>query len=109
MTDKNYKKTGTTTLGIICKEGVVLAADKRATAGHFIANKQVDKVFTISDNVAITVAGLVSDVQLLSKLVSAEIKLKSLQTSTSAPRLMWGMLTPGESILKALTRSLRIG
>ena len=29
-------KTGTTTTGIVCKDGLVLAADKRATSGYLI-------------------------------------------------------------------------
>ena len=44
-------KTGTTTLAIKCKDGIVLAADKRATAGNFIANKKVKKVFAVTARV----------------------------------------------------------
>lgn len=73
-------KTGTTTLGIVCKDGVVLAADKRATAGNFIANKKTVKVFPVADNIAITIAGLVSDAQMLSKVFRAELKLKKLRS-----------------------------
>ncbi len=73
-------KTGTTTLGIVCKDGIVLAADKRATAGHFIANKMTDKVFPIAENVAVTIAGVVSDAQMLSKVIKAELKLKQIRT-----------------------------
>ena len=73
-------KTGTTTLGIVCKDGVVLAADKRATAGNFIANKKTEKVFPVAKNVAITIAGLVSDAQMLSKVFRAELKLRSLRS-----------------------------
>jgi proteasome beta subunit len=72
-------KTGTTTLGIVCKDGVVLAADMRATAGNFISNKNTEKVFPIADNLAITIAGLVSDAQLLSKIIKSEVKLKQIR------------------------------
>ena len=34
---------GTTTVGVVCADGVVLAADKRAVSGYFIANKKVQK------------------------------------------------------------------
>jgi proteasome beta subunit len=74
-------KTGTTTLGIVCKDGVVLAADKRATAGGFIAAKDVDKVVLIIDNLAITTAGSVSDIQIFIKLLRAELKLKNIKTN----------------------------
>ena len=42
-------KTGTSTIGITFDGGVVVGADHRATMGHFIANKNVQKVFKISD------------------------------------------------------------
>ena len=58
---------GTTTVGIVCKEGIVLAADRRATAG-FIVNKKARKIIQINESMAVTMAGLVSDAQLLSKL-----------------------------------------
>jgi proteasome beta subunit len=74
-------KTGTTTLGIVCKDGVVLAADKRATAGGFIVQKDVDKVIQINENLAITTAGSVSDIQLFIKLFRAELKLRNIKSS----------------------------
>ena len=90
-------KTGTTTVGIVCKDGVVLAADKRSSAGYMIANKRQTKLVQIAYNIAITQAGLVSDAQLLSKLIKAEIKLKDIQTNratnvTEAANLLAGML-----------------
>jgi proteasome beta subunit len=72
-------KTGTTTVGVICKDGVILAADNRATAGHFIARKDMDKVIIINDNIAVTVAGSVSDIQMFVKLFKAELKLKAMR------------------------------
>ncbi len=73
-------KTGTTTLGLVCKDGLILAADKRATSGYLIAWKKFDKIVQITDNVAVTVAGTVSDVQLLVKYLKAELKLKDIRT-----------------------------
>jgi len=87
---------GTTTVGIMCKDGVILAADKRATAG-FVVNKRTQKIHKITDNMAVTMAGLVSDAQLLVKLIKAEVKLKdltTLRTSTvkETANLLAGML-----------------
>ena len=79
MTDENTLK-GTTTVGLVCKDGVVLAADKRATAGNLIVNKQTDKLYRISENMVVTMAGTVSDAQLLSKLIKAELQLKKMRT-----------------------------
>ncbi len=77
-------KTGTTTVGIKCKDAIVLAADKRATAGHFIADKKVKKVIPINDTMALTTAGTVSDIQLLVRLIKAELKLKEVRTNRAA-------------------------
>lgn len=73
-------KTGTTTIGLVCKDCVVLAADKRATAGTLIADKKTLKVHKVADNMALTTAGSVSDLQLLTKLIKAELKLKEIRT-----------------------------
>ena len=73
-------KTGTTTIGIVCKDGLVMAADRRATAGYMIVDKKAKKVIEITPRLAVTMAGTVSDAQLLIKLVKAELKLKSLRT-----------------------------
>jgi len=77
---KNVLKTGTTTLGLLCKDGVVLAADRRATMGNIIADKKAQKIHQISDNVAMTIAGTVSDAQLLIKLIKSEVRLKKIRT-----------------------------
>ena len=78
--DKGLMKTGTTTVGLVCKDGIVLAADKRVTSGYLISYKRFDKIISITDNIAVTVAGTVSDVQLLVKYLKAEIRLKDIRT-----------------------------
>ncbi len=72
-------KTGTTTLGIVCKDCIVLAADTRATMGHFIADDKVDKVLPISNNMAITIAGTASSAQILANHIRSELKLTSIK------------------------------
>jgi len=74
-------KKGTTTLGIVCKDGVVLAADRRATLGH-LSMHSLDKIFPITKNIAITTAGSVADAQLLVKYMVAEMKLFTLDSET---------------------------
>ena len=73
-------KTGTTTVGIVCKDGIVLAADRRAAAGSMIVDKRAEKVHLLGDNFACTIAGSVSEAQLLIKLIKAELKLKEIRT-----------------------------
>ncbi len=94
---ENTLKTGTTTVGIACKDGIVLAADKRATAGTMIVDKRADKVHVISEDFAVTIAGGVSDAQLLIKLIRAELKLKEVRTNKKptakeAANLLGGLL-----------------
>jgi proteasome beta subunit len=90
-------KTGTTTIGILCRDGVVLAADKRATAGTMIVDKRADKVHILNDDFAVTWAGTVSDAQLVTKLFKAELKLKDIRTNIrpstkEAANLLGGLL-----------------
>ena len=66
---------GTTTVGIVCKDGIVLAADRRASAGYFVADKKAEKIQKITDYMAITTAGLVSDTQLFTRIIRAQLKL----------------------------------
>ncbi|MEM2932603.1 MAG: proteasome subunit beta [Candidatus Pacearchaeota archaeon] len=74
-------QTGTTIIGVATKDAVVIGADKRVTyGGMFIAHKRFDKTFLITDKIAVATAGNVSDVQLLLKIVQAELKLKQLRT-----------------------------
>lgn len=76
---ENLVKTGTTTVGIVCKDGIVLAADRRATAGYMISSKKFEKVAMITNNIAVTMAGLVSDAQLIIKIIKAQLKLNSIR------------------------------
>ncbi|MGV8085124.1 MAG: archaeal proteasome endopeptidase complex subunit beta [Candidatus Bilamarchaeum sp.] len=72
---KNGIQTGTTTVGLVCKDGVVLASDRRATMGYLIASKDIDKIYSISDNIAMTIAGSVGDAQTLVRWMQAELRL----------------------------------
>lgn len=81
MTEQQKLKTGTTTIGIVCSDGIVLAADKRATAGNFIADKDVEKVIPIVDDIAVTIAGVVSEIQRVIKVARAELKLLEVRTN----------------------------
>lgn len=76
LTEADYKK-GTTTVGIVCKDAVVLAADRRASLGHLNMH-EADKVFKVTDFIAITTAGVVSDNQVLLKYLKAEMELYKL-------------------------------
>ncbi|MFX0061486.1 MAG: archaeal proteasome endopeptidase complex subunit beta [Candidatus Hermodarchaeota archaeon] len=68
-------RTGTTTIGIKCKDGIVLASDKQATAGLLVASKTAQKIFKLGDYVAATIAGGVADAQNVMDVMKAEINL----------------------------------
>ena len=61
MLDKAYH--GTTTVGVVCADGVVLATDTRVTAGGYIAHKRGKKLLKIDENLALTISGVVADAQ----------------------------------------------
>ncbi len=56
-------KTGTTTIGMVIKDGVILATESQATAGFFVANKKAQKLFKINEQCGATIAGGVADCQ----------------------------------------------
>lgn len=72
-------KTGTTTVGLIAKDCVVLASDQRATMGFLIASKTAKKIFKITDRIGATIAGSVADAQSIMDLLTAEAKLFEIQ------------------------------
>jgi len=69
------KFKGTTTVGIVCKDGVVLAADRRASLGNIIYARNVTKIHKIDEHLAIAGAGDVGDILNLVRLLRAEAKL----------------------------------
>lgn len=79
---EEVKKTGTTTLGIVCKDGVVIATEHRATMGTMIAHKMTQKLFKIDENMALTTAGLVGDAQTLARYAKAEAELYKIRNGT---------------------------
>jgi proteasome beta subunit len=69
---------GATTLGVVCKDGVILASEKRVSYGNFIASKGGKKVFRITSQIGAACAGLVSDMQVLVRDVEANANLFSM-------------------------------
>ena len=75
-------KTGTTILGIVCKDGVVMASDRQITAGNLVMAKNYPKTIPINDYLMISFTGMVSDAQRVPKILSAELKLKELRSKS---------------------------
>jgi len=77
-------KTGTLTLGIICKDGIVVASDRRQSYGApgggvaYIAGK-AKKIIEVNDEIIVTTAGNASDTRKFANLLRAELRLKELR------------------------------
>ena len=81
----DLKKTGTTILGMVCTDGVVVASERRATMGTLIAHKSTKKLHKIDEHLALCTAGLVGDLQTLSRYLSAEVNLYRLKRGAKMP------------------------
>ena len=76
---------GTTTVGIKCKDGIVLCADMRASAGYFIANNNTMKIQKIEDHAGMTMAGGVADAQNITDILRYHANLHRIQKNKPMP------------------------
>lgn len=88
---------GATTIGVACKDGVVLASERRVSYGYFVMSKSGKKVFQITDSIGAACAGLVADMQVLTKEVAVQLRLYSferdrLASVKSAAKVMAALL-----------------
>lgn len=75
-------KSNTSLVGIVCKDGVVLGADRRVTTGTLVIDKSYQKILRVNDYILVAYTGGVADAQLTNKLLAAELRLKELRTRT---------------------------
>ncbi len=80
-----YALKGTTTIGLVCKDGIVLGTDTRATLGTFVAHKRAKKVYQIDDHLAMTIAGAVADCQNVVEVLKANAKLYRFEKGARMP------------------------
>ncbi len=97
LTEEERLRTGTTTIALVAKDGVVLGTERRATAGTMIANKATQKLFKVDGNLGVTIAGLVGDAQTLVRYLRAEVSLYRLRRN--APLGVEGAATLLSNIL----------
>lgn len=88
---------GTTTVGVVCKDGVILASDTRVTMGFYVAHKHGKKIYKIDDHLAMTIAGTVADAQRTVDILTANAQLYRLNMGrpipiSSAARLVANLL-----------------
>lgn len=78
-------KTGTTTVGVVTKDGVVLGTEHRASMETFIAHKTAQKLYKLDYNLGMTTAGLVGDLQVLVRYMRAEVSLYRIRRKSYMP------------------------
>jgi len=88
---------GTTTVGVVCKDGVILASDTRVTMGFYVAHKHGKKVYEIDDHLAVTIAGSLADAQKAVDILTTNAKLYKIELGrplpiSSAARLLANLL-----------------
>jgi proteasome beta subunit len=80
-----YVLTGTTTMGVVCRDGIVMGTDTRATMGTFVAHKKAKKVYPIDNHVAMTIAGGVADAQTVVEILQANSRLYRFEKGNPIP------------------------
>jgi len=76
---------GTTTVGLKAKDGVVLCADMRASAGYFIANNNTMKIQKIDEHAGMTMAGGVADAQNITDILRYHANIHRIQKQEPIP------------------------
>jgi proteasome beta subunit len=76
---------GTTTLGVVCKDGVILASDTRVTMGFYVAHKYGKKVYKIDDHLGMTIAGTVADAQRVVDILTVNAQLYKINLGRPLP------------------------
>jgi proteasome beta subunit len=105
---------GTTTVGVVCKDGVILGTDTRATMGHYVASKKAKKVFQITENLAMTIAGGVAVAQRVVEILKINGRLYKLDNNRempvkSAARLVQNLLFSNREVGMPLPLQALIG
>jgi proteasome beta subunit len=76
---------GTTTIGVVCKDGIILASDTRVTMGFYVAHKHGKKIYKIDDHLAMTIAGSLADAQRTVDILTANAQLYKLNIGRPLP------------------------
>jgi proteasome beta subunit len=105
---------GTTTIGVVCKDGVILATDTRATMGTYVASKHAKKVYQITHNLAMTIAGGVAVAQKVVEILQVNSRLYELEKNRpipvkSAARLVSNLLFQNREVGMPLPMQALVG
>ncbi len=80
-------QAGASTVGITCKDGVVLASEKRVSwpGSYFVSSRAGKKVFKITERIGVTFAGLISDMQMIARIIKAQANLFQFEHERTFP------------------------
>lgn len=84
---------GTTTVGLVCSDGIVLTTDTRASMGYFIASRTVNKIAIINKHCALTIAGGVADAQYVVDQLKFQSNMYKLEKTHNLPIISAARLT----------------
>ncbi|KAG6488441.1 hypothetical protein ZIOFF_049684 [Zingiber officinale] len=70
-----FRKTGTTIVGLVFQDGVILGADTRATEGPIVADKNCEKIHYIAPNIYCCGAGTAADTEAVTDMISSQLQL----------------------------------
>jgi proteasome beta subunit len=76
---------GTTTVGVVCADGIILSSDTRVTMGYFVAHKQGKKIYQVDNHMAMTISGGVADAQYVVEVLKVNAKLYKLNSGRPMP------------------------
>lgn len=105
---------GTTTVGVVCSNGVILGTDTRATMGNYVASKQAKKVYMITKRMAMTIAGGVAVAQRVVEILKVNARLFELDKNRpmsvqSAARLVSNLLFSNRAVGMPLPMQALVG
>ncbi|MBN2335005.1 archaeal proteasome endopeptidase complex subunit beta [Candidatus Bathyarchaeota archaeon] len=105
---------GTTTVGVVCIDGVILGTDTRATMGNYVASKHAKKVYQVSDTLAMTIAGGVAVAQRVVEILKVNARLYELEKNRplpvqSAARLVSNLLFSNREVGMPLPMQALVG
>ena len=105
---------GTTTVGVVCTDGVILGTDTRATMGNYVASKRAKKVYKVTDNLAMTIAGGVAVAQRVVEILRINARLYELEKNRpipvkSAARLVSNLLFSNREVGAPLPMQALVG
>ena len=76
---------GATAVGISFNNGVLLASEKRVSFGNFVVNKSTKKTFVLTESVGAACAGMIADMNILARQVTALSKIRRFETRRDLP------------------------